>query len=111
MSAQPCVTQPVFSTPNWPKNASEDILMIPMGIKNLNDNAEWMRQNRFALKDVGDQSQLCPYGLDLPYQYWLLRCMDMDVTSIDAIAVFKCIKLQGRGSLIRGWVPFDDYGI
>ena len=83
----------------------------PMGIKNLNDNAEWIRQNRFAFKDVGNQSQMCEIGLDLPYQYWLLRCMDMDVTSLDAIGVFKCIKLQGGPKMIKGWVPFDSYGI
>ena len=109
MSPQPCLFQPLFSQPRGKYQNHR------LGIPNANDNGDWIKQNRFVWKDVGDQSSRCEigsWGNEMPYEYWIQRCFDrLDLTSVTSIGVFKCMRIMGRTKLIKGWVPFNKYSI
>ena len=111
MSPQPCLVQPVFSQPRK-KYANHKL-----GIANRMDNGLWIIQNRFALKDVGDQSKLCEignWGNSMPFEYWIVRCFErIDITSErdSDVGAFKCVRNDNNVILKSGWVPFNAYNI
>ena len=87
MSAMPCTVQPIFSHPeNGYKNET-------WGKKRWQDNAGWIKQNRFVWQVVGYEDQMCKVGdgiNDMPYIPWLIRCFTMDVTNASAsTGIFK----------------------
>ena len=74
MSPQPCAVQPLFSNPRKPFEG------ITWGVSHLQDNAAWIKQNRFVWQQVGFQDTKCEQGPDLPHVPWLYKCLDLDVT-------------------------------
>ena len=70
VDAQRCKSVPYFSSPNIlvPALKFKIFGKVKQGNKppekvgtNLHNNAEWIKQNRFILQNVGNESMACPY--------------------------------------------------
>ena len=66
-----CAKYPIFSSPV--NKYREEIL----GADHVNDNALWIKQNRFVLESMGDEQEACPEGLGLSYVPWLIDCLSV----------------------------------
>ena len=78
MSPMPCIVQPIFSTPR------EKYLNQTWGMEGWQDNAAWIKQNRFVWQEVGYEDQKCKEGDGMPYIPWLIKCFTVDVTNASA---------------------------
>ena len=98
MSANPCIVEPIFSTPRV------NYLNQTWGTEQWQDNALWIRQNRFVWESVGAQDQKCKQGEGMPYIPWLIQCFTMDVTN--ETAAHGIYKQSGKNACHTDFSPW-----
>ena len=92
MSPQSCLMQPTFSNPSLKYEGEV------YGVTHIQDNAGWIKQNRFVLQLVGNQQDQCPQGMWLAYVPWLLKCLTVDVTKNNTWGLLWC-KEENIGNM------------
>ena len=82
-----CIRQPIFSNQN--KTYQNEMFGNA-----LYDNGLWMKQNRFVLQSMGNESLTCPRELSLGYSQEMLNCMMTDVTDPSKKRLLACKETE-----------------